>query len=230
MVSGWRWRSQTQNWTDPLLLDMAFLMVSLAASEMGLCARYKVPKCAIAPPAQALAKAVTPASPIWLKSRRSVCARHIWHIKRDCQAWRTRCQVSRHGIKAVRRQSTCNCAMAPPAQASAKAVTPASPIWFLWSKSSCAWHVWHTKQNCQAQRTRMPSLKAWDQDSEAPVHLQLRHCPTGAGVRQSSYTGVTDLVGTEVKLLRTAHMAHQTRLSSLENAGHVKSQGVGTRQ
>ena len=69
MVSGWRWRSQTQNWTDPLLLDMAFLMVSLAASEMGLCARYKVPKCAIAPPAHASENLIMPASPI-LFSRR----------------------------------------------------------------------------------------------------------------------------------------------------------------
>ena len=67
-----------------------------------------------APPAQALAKAVTPGSPILLLSRSSVCVWHIWHIKRDCQAWRTRVrEVSKRGVKAVRPQHTCNCAIAP---------------------------------------------------------------------------------------------------------------------
>ena len=75
----------------------------------------------------------------------------------------------------------------------------------------------------------MPSLKAWDQGSEAPAHLQPRHCPTGAGLGQSRYTGVTNLVIVEKKHLRMAHMAHQTKLSSPENA-HAKSQGMGSRQ
>ena len=75
----------------------------------------------------------------------------------------------------------------------------------------------------------MPSLKAWDQDSEAPGHLQLRHCPTGAGVGQSRHAGVADLVAAEVELLRMAHMAHQTKLSDQENT-HAKAQGMRPRQ
>ena len=55
------------------------------------------------------------------------------------------------------------------------------------------------------------------------------HCPTGAGVGQSSYAGVVDLVVTERKLLQRARMAHHTRLSGMENAC-AKSQGVGSRQ
>ena len=75
----------------------------------------------------------------------------------------------------------------------------------------------------------MPRIKAWGQGSEAPAHLQLRHCPTGAGVGESRYTSVADLVSVEVKVLRTARMPHQTRLSGVENA-HAKSQGMGVRQ
>ena len=90
-------------------------------------------------------------------------------------------QVSRCGIKTVRRQVTCNCAMAPPAHSWAKAVMPASPIWLLASESPCARHVWHIKRDCQALRTRVPSLKAWGQGIEAPTHLQLRQGPRGEG-------------------------------------------------
>ena len=74
----------------------------------------------------------------------------------------------------------------------------------------------------------MSNLKAWDQSTEAPTCLQLRHGPTGAGLGQSRYTGVTNLVISEEKLLRMAHMAHQTKLSSPENA-HAKSQGMSPR-
>ena len=108
----------TQKWTVPPLLDMAVLMVPLALSEMELLPRYELRSCAIAPPAHALAKAVTPASPILLSV----------------------------------------------------------------SQSSCKGQMWHTKQDCQAWRTRMSNLKAWDQSTEAPTCLQLRHGPTGAGV------------------------------------------------
>ena len=75
----------------------------------------------------------------------------------------------------------------------------------------------------------MPSLKAWDQGSEAPAHLQLRHCPTGAGVSQSRYASIANLVGIEPKLLRLACMAHQTKLSGPENAPAM-AQGMGLRQ
>ena len=75
----------------------------------------------------------------------------------------------------------------------------------------------------------MPRLKAWGQGSEAPAHLQLRHGPTGASVGQSRYTCVADLVVAEFKLLRMAHMAHQTKLSDQENT-HAKAQGMSPRQ
>ena len=63
----------------------------------------------------------------------------------------------------------------------------------------------------------MPRLKAWEQGSEAPTYLQLRHSPTGAGQGQSGYTGVADLIVVQPKLLQRAHMAHQIKLSDLEN-------------
>ena len=106
---------------------------------------------------------------------------------------------------------------------------------------------------------RMPRLNAGGQGSEAPAHRQLCHCPrgarigkggeagvanlvpgeaeggdlrqcpTGARLGQSRYACIADLVVTEVKLLRTAHMAHQTKLSDLENVC-AKSQGMGSWQ
>ena len=104
--------------------------------------------------------------------------------------------------KAVGSQHTFNCARAPPAQALAKTVTPGSPILLLSRSSVCVWHMWHIKRDCQAWRTRARSLKAWDQDSEASSHLQPRHCPTGAGLGQSRYTGIADLIYTKGKRLQ----------------------------
>ena len=43
----------------------------------------------------------------------------------------TACRVSAAQMPAFESQRTCNCAREPLAQASAKAVTPASPIWLL---------------------------------------------------------------------------------------------------
>ena len=53
--------------------------------------------------------------------------------------------------------------------------------------------------------------------------------PLGADVSQSRYAGVADLVSAEIKILRMVHMAHQTRLSDLENV-HAKAQGMKPRQ
>ena len=85
------------------------------------------------------------------------------------------CQVSQAGDTAVRGGRTVNCANDPLAQASANADMPASPIWFPPRLSFCKSHIWHIKQDCQTWRTRVPSLKAWEQGSGEPAHLQLRH-------------------------------------------------------
>ena len=74
----------------------------------------------------------------------------------------------------------------------------------------------------------MSSLKVWGQGSEASADLQLRHCPTGASLGQSGYTGVADLIVVQPKLLQRAHMAHQIKLSDLENKP-AKSQGMSPR-
>ena len=69
-------RSQTQKWTDPLLLDMAFLMMSLVLSEMGLPLRYKPCKCAFS-------------QPFFLKKKAPLC---LMSIPQLWSAWR--CHVS----------------------------------------------------------------------------------------------------------------------------------------
>ena len=56
-----------------------------------------------------------------------------------------------------------------------------------------------------------------------------RQGAAGAGVGQSRYTGIADLVFMEVKHLRMAHMAHQTKPSGLENVC-AKFQGMRPRQ
>ena len=45
----------------------------------------------------------------------------------------------------------------------------------------------------------MPSLKASGQGSGEPAHLQLRHCPTDAGLRELDHALVTDLIVVERK-------------------------------
>ena len=62
-----------------------------------------------------------------------------------------------------------------------------------------------------------------------PEMLELWQCPAGAGVGQSRYAGVANFVAVEKKLLRMARMAHQTKLSGLENT-HAKAQCMATRQ
>ena len=56
--------------------------------------------------------------------------------------------ASSHGFPNKEIES--HCASAPRAQASAKAVTPASPILFSLRLSHCVWDMWHIKRNCQA--------------------------------------------------------------------------------
>ena len=75
----------------------------------------------------------------------------------------------------------------------------------------------------------MPSFRAREQGSGESAYRQLRHGPTGAGVRQSRYASIADLVVTEVKYLHMSRVAHQTKLSGPENT-HAKSQGMATRQ
>ena len=77
---------------------------------------------AIAPPAQALAKAVTPASPILFSLSQSSCKCKCGTPNKTVRPGEHTCQSSRHGIKALRRQLTCNCAMAPPTWAAVRAV------------------------------------------------------------------------------------------------------------
>ena len=65
--------------------------------------------------------------------------------------------------------------------------------------------VWHPKQDCQAWRTHMSKLKAWDQSTAAPTHLQLRHGPNGVAVFECSHKlghlSVTPAQARAVKLL-----------------------------
>ena len=51
----------------------------------------------------------------------------------------------------------------------------------------------------------MPCLKAWDQGSEAPAHLQLRQCPNGAGIREGRATGVADLIPVKTEMGAVCH-------------------------
>ena len=75
----------------------------------------------------------------------------------------------------------------------------------------------------------MLSLKAWGQRSEAPAHLQLRHCPTGSRLGKRLNARVADLVSLEVKRLCRASTANQTKLSGLKNVC-ANSEGMGARQ
>ena len=62
-----------------------------------------------------------------------------------------------------------------------------------------------------------------------PDLLECRQGATGASASQSRYACVANLVANEVKALRIAHMAHQTKLSDLESM-RAKPQGMEMRQ
>ena len=131
-------------------------------------------------------------------------------------------------VELPKRDKHFKCAIALPAQAWAKAVTPASPIWLLHSQELI--FVCDSSSDCNA--TRFASSNQLRVELMLAVNhnlLERCQCPTGAGVGQSRHAGVADLVAAEVELLRMAHMAHQTKLSDQENT-HAKAQGMRPRQ
>ena len=64
----------------------------------------------------------------------------------------------------------------------------------------------------------MPSLKACRQGSRAPTHLQLCHCPTGAGLRELDHALVADLVVFEVEARELRHCPTGAGLRELDHA------------